>query len=176
MTLKYTIEILNRVKKFSTDHYGDQIQFCLIEMIDMLPEDENAQSQDEDDCSDSSTPESNQQNQMNCLFQMMYYQLFKGTKKTPLHVSFGQYQYGKGHSRETITVANHIGVPTSYNDVIRTRKLLATHAVKSSSDHEIPIPSTFTRETFTIGAMDYADFSEKSSISSFSGNIYHFNF
>ncbi len=108
---------------------------------------------------------SNQQNQLNCLFQIMYYQMFNGARKTPLHASFGQYQYGKGRSREMLTVANRIGVSTSYNDVRRSRRLLAAYAVEKSADQEIPIPSTFTRDSFTIGAMDNADFSDKSSLS-----------
>lgn len=49
----------------------------------------------------------NQHNQLNCLFQIMYsYQMFNGARKTPLHASFGHYQYSKCRSREVLTVAN----------------------------------------------------------------------
>ncbi len=141
-----------------------------IEMINMTCDEDN----DVENCDDASPDDGghatesavfNQQNQLNCLFQIMYYQMFNGARKTPLHASFGQYQYSKGRSREMLTVANRIGVSTSYNDVRRSRRLLAAYAVEKSAGEEIPIPSTFTRDSFTICAMDNADFSDKSSIS-----------
>ena len=140
-----------------------------IEMINMTLDDNDDVADDdtspEENTQDIEWAVFNQHNQLNCLFQIMYYQMFHGARKTPLHTSFGHYQYGKCRSREILTVANRIGVSSSYNDVRRSRCLLAAYAVEKSSGHEIPIPSNFTRDSFTIGAMDNADFNDKSSIS-----------
>ena len=113
-----------------------------IEMLEMAnADDDNSDDIEEvkDDCSDENTSEvewavRNQHIQLNCLFQIMYNQLFHGSKKTPLTASFGQYQYGKSRSREVLTAANRMGISTSYNDVRRSRKLLAAYAV-SKSEH-----------------------------------------
>ena len=145
-----------------------------IEMINaMLDDDEDdvACDGDGDASPDESTQDIewavfNQHNQLNCLVQIMYsYQMFNGARKTPLHASFGHYQDSKCRSREVLTVANRIVVSTSYNDVRRSRRLLAAYAVEKSTGQEIPIPSNFSRDSFTIGALDNGDFSDKSSIS-----------
>jgi hypothetical protein len=141
-----------------------------IEMINMMLNNEDDVSMANDDSSDENSEDIewailNKHNQLNCLFQIIYYQMFNGSKKTPLHASFGHYQYGKSRSREILTIANRIGVSSSYCDVRRSRRHLAAYAVNQSARGEVPIPSSFTRDTFTIGAMDNADFSDKSSLS-----------
>ena len=100
---------------------------------------------------------------------MYSYQMFNGARKTPLHASFGHYQDSKCRSREVLTVANRIVVSTSYNDVRRSRRLLAAYAVEKSTGQEIPIPSNFSRDSFSIHN-SFADFSEKSSISGMESN------
>ena len=105
-----------------------------------------------------------QHNQLNCLFQIMYYQMFNGARKTPLHVSFGQYQYSKSRSREILTVANRIGVSSSYNDVRRSRCLLASYAIEKSAGKEI---SNFPVTSYKIHSPRplIVDFSDRSSAS-----------
>lgn len=44
--------------------------------------------------------------------------------------------------------------------------LLASYAIQTSEIYGTPIPSHFTREGFTIGALDNADFADNSSLSS----------
>ena len=107
----------------------------------------------------------NQHNQLNCLYQIMYNQIYHGAKKTYLNVSFGQYQYGKSSSREVLTVANNMGVSSSHDDVRRSRRLLAAYAVAKSTGNEVPVPSTFILDAYTLGAMDNGDFNDRSSIS-----------
>lgn len=57
-----------------------------------------------------------------------------------------------------------MGVSLSYNDVRRSRCLLAAYAVAKSNRGEVPLPSTFTQDTYTFGAMDNGDFCDRSSI------------
>ena len=107
----------------------------------------------------------NQHIQLNCLFKIIYHQIFHGAKKTPLTASFGQYQYGKSRSRAVLTAANHMGVSSSYNYIRRSRRLLAAYAVPKSEGNEVPVPSTFTYNAYTCGPMDNGDFTDRSSIS-----------
>ena len=58
-----------------------------------------------------------------------------------------------------------MGISSSYNDGRRSRRLLAAYAVLKSEGNEVPVPSTFTRDAYTCGAMDNGDFSDRSSIS-----------
>ena len=106
-----------------------------------------------------------QHTQLNSLFQIMYYQMFSGSRKTPLTTAFCQYQYGKSRSREILSATNRMGVSPSYNEVRRGRRLLASYAVANSGENKVPIPSTFTHGAFVCGAMDNADFRDRSSIS-----------
>lgn len=144
-----------------------------IEMLNMDVgdcDDDKTESDDEASLDDNNYEEeqwavTNQYRQLNCLFQIMYYQLFHGTKKTPLTTSFGQYQYGKSRSREILTVANRMGVSSSYNSIRRARQLLAAYAVAKSNENEVPVPSTFTVGAYVCGAMDNGDFGDRSSLS-----------
>ena len=58
-----------------------------------------------------------------------------------------------------------MGVSPSYNEVSRGRNLLAPYAVAKSGENKVPTPSTFTEGAYVCGAMDNADFSDRSSIS-----------
>lgn len=120
----------------------------------------------EDTCEDLEDKHLNQLTvQMNSLFQIMFYQIHRGKKKTPLHMMTGHALYDKCKSKELITSMNRIGVSTSYNDVVRSRDLLAAYAVKSGESTSVPIPSHFSKKEFTIGALDNFDFEDNSSLS-----------
>lgn len=80
-------------------------------------------------------------------------------------IAFSQYLYGQNRSREVLTAANHMGACSSYNDVKRSRQLLAAEAVAKSNGKAVPLPSTFTQDTFTVGALENCDFSDRSSTS-----------
>lgn len=136
------------------------------EMLNVPNDDHDCDTESEDQVdADEEWAVKNQHNQLNCLFQIIYNQLHHGSKRTPLTVAFGQYLYGKNRSREILTVANHMGVCSSYNDVKRSRRLLASYGIAKSSGGEVPLPSTFTPNCFTLGALDNGDFSDRSSLS-----------
>ena len=145
-----------------------------IEMLQMSGDDAGGEADGVDDTEDADHGSSsqriewavkNQQCQLYCLFQIMYYEKHHGAKKAPLHVMLAQHQYAKGRSRELLTSTNRIGVTTSYTDVRRPRRLLAAYAIESSKSNGTPIPSTFRKDAFTIAAIDNADFADMSSLS-----------
>lgn len=102
---------------------------------------------------------------LHSIFQILYYHLHNGSKKTPLHVLTGHNVYDRCKSKELITSLNRIGVSTSYDDVLRSRGLLSSYVTKESKDQGVPMPSHFLPSRFTVGALDNFDFEDKSSIS-----------
>ena len=94
--------------------------------------------------------------QLHCLFQILAYSLHNGRVMTPFHSMVGHFLYSSNRSRNELTTFNRVGVSPSYNTVRRGRSL--------SESNNVPIPSHFTRSSFTMGAFDNADYSDKSSL------------
>ena len=82
---------------------------------------------------------------------------------TPLHLMTSHCIYDKCKSRELITSLNHIGVCVSYNEIQRSRKLLAQYSFAQGEKVGIPLPSHFSAKQFTIGAFDNFDHADRSS-------------
>ena len=59
---------------------------------------------------------------IDAMFQMLFYFVHRGQKKTLLAVMTGHTVYDKCKSQELITALNKIGVSTSYNEVLKNRK------------------------------------------------------
>ena len=105
------------------------------------------------------------------MFQMLFYFVHRGQKKTPLTVMTGHTVYDKCKSRELITALNKIGVSTSYNEVLKNRKKLADYVLASSVNEGPPFPSHFSKDHFSICAFDNFDHADRSSLSgTHSGN------
>jgi hypothetical protein len=62
-------------------------------------------------------------------------------------------------SATLITSCNHFGLSISYDELRRYHSDLA-HLIVESADGEVPLPSQFDRDDFTIGAADNFDHSE----------------
>ncbi len=103
--------------------------------------------------------------QLHCLFQMLVYNMHSGLKPTPLHMMLGHALYARDRCKSLITVLNRIGSCASYQTIRSARSLLASYTVKCSENGETPIPSTFTREDYTMAGMDNSDYADKSSLS-----------
>ena len=86
-------------------------------------------------------------------------------KKSLWHMLLGHTLYARDGSKSLLTLFNRIGACASYQMIISARNLLAKYNVKCSEDEETPIPSTFTREDYTIAGMDNSDYADKSSLS-----------
>ena len=97
------------------------------------------------------------------VFQIMYYTLHNGRKKTPLQIMAGHSIYETCKSRELLTSFNRIAASISYNEVRRDRSNFAKYTYMNSMNDQVPIPSHFTKEQFTIGAFDNFDSADRSS-------------
>lgn len=120
--------------------------------------------EDDTDCDDKATQKQNSV-QLHSLFQIIYYEMFHGQRKTPLHMMTAHSIYDKCKSKELITSFNRLGLSTSYTDLARSRNLLSSYAIKSCERTYTPIPSHFSSSGFTVGAFDNFDFEDSSSLS-----------
>ena len=94
------------------------------------------------------------------LFQLIYYNIHNGKKKTPLHKMNSSGIYEKCKSRELLTSFNRLGLCTSYKETKLHRNSLAKLAISRSNDTGIPLPTHFSKSQFTIAAMDNFDHSD----------------
>ena len=96
---------------------------------------------------------------MNSLFQIMFYILYNGSKRTPLHIMNSEAIYDSCKSATLITSFNHFGLCTSYDELLRFQKDLASFTVDSCNE-SVPFPSHFKRSEFTMAAFDNFDHEE----------------
>ena len=82
-----------------------------------------------------------------------------GLEKTPLRMLVGESIHQKCRSKTLITTLNHAGSSVNYHEVIRHHHNLAQYAIKQSP-FQVPIPSHFKSDSFTIGAFDNFDHEE----------------
>ena len=62
--------------------------------------------------------------------------------------------YEKCRSKEILTQQNKLGLSVSYNTIKQYRSNLAKYAMLKSSENNVPLPSHFNKEMFTIAAFD----------------------
>ena len=108
------------------------------------------------------------------LFQIMFYNLRSGNKRTPLHVMNAAEIYERCKSRELITSFNRSGLCISYASMKKHRNDLAKLAIISSSESGLPLPSHFSPSVFTISAFDNFDHTDKNTLSGKSGSFKKF--
>ena len=107
---------------------------------------------------------------LKALYQIMYYKVYNGRRRTPLHLMAAHNIYDKCKSRELIKSLNRTGVCISYNEIQRERKSLAHYTFKQEEDWGVPIPSHFVKENFTAAALDNFDYTDGSSTSGMLSN------
>ena len=95
------------------------------------------------------------------LFQIMFYNLHNGYKRTPRHIMNSVEIYERCKSKELITSFNISGLCISYTSMKNHRSDLAKFAVAQSSENGLPLPSHFSSNMFTISAFDNFDHSGK---------------
>ena len=93
------------------------------------------------------------------LFQIMYFNVHNGRKRTPLHIMNSEAIYESCKSATLITSFNHLGLCVSYQELMRHQTDMATYSVKSSKD-TVPFPSHFNASMFTMAAIDNFDHDE----------------
>ena len=96
------------------------------------------------------------------LYQIMYYNIHNGRRRTPLHLMAAHNIYEKCKTRE---LEDRIGVCISYNEIQRERKSLPHYTFKHGEDWGVPIPSHLVKENFTIAAFDNFNHTDRSSTS-----------
>ena len=95
----------------------------------------------------------------------MYYQVTYGKHKTPLHVMNAYAIYEKCRSRELITAFDKQGTCISYKSIKTQRSNLAKFTVYENLSMDVPLPSFFETQNFTLAAMDNFDNADKNSLS-----------
>ena len=93
------------------------------------------------------------------LLHIMYYNVHHGARKTPLHMMVGESIHQKYSCKTLITSLNNAGLSVSYHKVIRHHHNLTQYALKQSP-FQVPMPSHFKNDSFTIGAFDNFDHEE----------------
>ncbi len=96
---------------------------------------------------------------MLALFQIMYYIMHNGRKRTPLHMMNGQAIHETCKSSTLIKSFNHFGLSVSYDEILRYHSDLASLTVTNSQSN-VPLPSHFNTDMFTTAAFDNFDHEE----------------
>ena len=103
-------------------------------------------------------------------FQIMFYNLHNGNKRTPLHLMNVVEIYERCKSRELINSFNRSGLCISYASMKKHRNELAKFAIAISSEFSLAIPSHLSPSTFSISAFDNFDHVDKNMLSGKSGS------
>ena len=96
---------------------------------------------------------------MVALYQILYFILHNGMRRTPLHIMNAQAIHEASKSKTLITSFNHFSVSVSYDELLRYHNDLAKLTVKSSRGN-VPLPSQFVPRNFTTAAFDNFDHEE----------------
>ena len=107
---------------------------------------------------------------LKALYQIMYYNVHNGRRRTPLHLIAAHNIYDKCKSQKLITSLNQIGVCISYNEIQRERKSLAHYTFIEGEDWGVTIPSHFVKENFTVATLDNFDHTDRASTSGWLSN------
>ena len=93
------------------------------------------------------------------VYQIVFYILNNGRKRTPLHMLNSESIYNACRSKTLISSLNRFGLTISYDEVLRYHSDMASYTTETSQGR-VPLPSTFSPAEFTIGAFDNFDHEE----------------
>jgi hypothetical protein len=96
---------------------------------------------------------------MMALFQIMFFIIHNGRKRTPLHMMNGQAIHEACKSSILITSFNHCGLSISYDEIRQYHNDMAALTVETSKD-TVPLPSHFDHQMYTTAAFDNFDHEE----------------
>ena len=91
------------------------------------------------------------------IFQIIYYVINNGHKKTPLHVSIAESVHDKSRSKKLIQVLNNLGICISYEELERIDCSLANRIIKTAGNNRVPVPPKISPSVMIHGAMDNFD-------------------
>lgn len=116
---------------------------------------DNSQHKNLDDCDISD----GKMRKILSVYQVMFYIVNNGRKRTPLHMLNSEAIYNACRSKTLISSLNRFGLATSYDEVLRYHCDMASYITESNRG-QVPLPSQFDRSRFTIGAFDNFDHEE----------------
>ena len=102
---------------------------------------------------------------LKALYQITFYMIHNGKRKTPFHLMVSHNIYEKCKSQEVITALSRTGMCVSYNELMSAREDLPRCTIAESKDCHIPLPSQFTKENFAFAAFDNFDHQDQSTTS-----------
>ena len=111
-----------------------------------------------DDETDSNVSEAKRRKIM-AMYQIMFYIVNNGEKKTPLHVINAEMIHDTCRSKILITGFNHLGLCMSHPELLRYHKDLASY-ILSKSSNDVPLRSHFHTDIHTTAAFDNFDHNE----------------
>ena len=88
------------------------------------------------------------------VYQIIFYILNNGRKRTPLHMMNSESIYNACRSKTVISSLNRFGLAISYDEILRYHSDMASF-VTESSQGRVPLPSMFNPAEFTIGALGH---------------------
>ena len=91
------------------------------------------------------------------VFQLIYYFLQNGIKKTLLYVSIVQRIHNECWSKKLITVLNLLGITISYDELERIDFALTNCLLKGLGEHRVPISNSINK-SLSHGVMDNFDY------------------
>lgn len=148
------LKFFGHLFKFDPNHFGKS-------------QSKNESDDDNDDDNDADENEKNpttcvsemKKRRMIALYQILYYNIHHGKQRTPLHIMNAQAIHETCKSSTLIKSFNHFGLMISYEELKRYHNNMASLIVKSAQGN-VPLPSQFDPEMFTIGAFDNFDHEE----------------
>ena len=97
---------------------------------------------------------------MIALYQIMFYDVNNGKKKTPLHVLNAEMIHDACRSKTLVTNFNHYGLGISYPELLRYHTDMASYVLSQKCDNLVPLPSHFHSNIHTTAAFDNFDHNE----------------
>ena len=87
------------------------------------------------------------------LYQILFFDVNNGEKKTPLHVMNADMIHDTCRSKTLITGFNHYGLCISYHELLRYHNDLPSYILSQNSE-DVPLPSHFHTNIHTTAAFD----------------------
>jgi len=115
---------------------------------------------DDDDTSDDESSgngsESPKLRKLKSVFQVLYFMVHNGRRRTPLHLMCGEGIHAACKSKTLITSLNHLGISVNYDEILRYRNDLAD-LVCTNRTNDVPLPNHLNPEKFTTATFDNFD-------------------
>ena len=94
------------------------------------------------------------------LYQIIFYDVNNGKKKTPLHVLNAEMIHDACRSKTLVTNFNHYGLGISYPELLQYHAGMASYVLRQKCDNLVHLPSHFHSNIHTTVAFDNFDHNE----------------